>query len=128
MNGFQLLNLYEVFVGLSNKELDINTACIIAKNIHNLILLRDTINDKRKKIIEKYARRNAEGEILSDTNGMITEFTDIASFNVEMDKLLSSDIEMHDDIIPINKESLSDIKITPQSLLLLMECDLLKEV
>ena len=127
MNGIQLLNLYEVFMYLSDKELDINTACIIAKNIHGLTLLKDTVDGKRRKIIEKYAMRNTDGEILSDENGMITEFTDVNAFNIEMGKLLSSNIETYNDIITINKKSLSEIKITPQSLLLLMDCGLLKE-
>lgn len=127
MNGIQLLNIYEVFMNLSDKELDINTACIIAKNIHYLAPLKDTVDSKRRKIVEKYAMRNTNGEILSDENGMIKEFTDLEAFNMEMGKLLSSNIEVQDDIIPIDKKALSEIKITPQSLLLLMDCGLLKE-
>ncbi len=71
--------------------------------------------------------RDDAGNILADENGMLKGFTDGSAFNLEMNELLSTEIQMRSDLIPVSKESLSGIQITPQTLLPLITFDLLRE-
>lgn len=127
MKAIDLLNIYHVFMALAEKELDLNTACIIAKNINTLSVLKNTIEARREKLIEIYALRDDAGNILADENGILKGFTDGSAFNLEMKELLSTEIPTGNDLIPISKESLSSIKITPQTVLPLITFNLLRE-
>lgn len=127
MKAIDILNIYHVFMALAEKELDLNTACVIAKNIHTLSVLKNTIEARREKLIETYALRDDAGKILADENGMLKGFTDGSAFNHEMNELLSTEVPMGNDLIPVSKESLSGIQITPQTLLPLITFDLLRE-
>ena len=126
LKAIDILNLYDAFANLSGKELDLNTACTIAKNINILSVAKKVIDEKRNRLISDYAVKDSDGEIITDEHGGIKGFTDKESLNRELNDMLLSDVDI-DDMNSIAKNALADIKISPQVLLALLQGNLLNE-
>ena len=122
LKAIEILNMFEAFTKLADKELDLSTACIIAKNIKELAISKDIIDEKRNKIIREFARKDEENNIIQSENGNI-EIEDVPNFNLKISELLNTEIDIT--ITPIKQMSLSDIKIPPKDILPLM--DIIKE-
>ena len=60
LTAFNILAICESLAKISEKEFDLNTACLIAGNLNNLSVPRETIDAKRNEIIAKYAQKNKE--------------------------------------------------------------------
>lgn len=110
MTGFEILNIYEALGSMINNEFDLNTSFVIAKDMQELDVCRNIIDTKRNKLIEKYAEK--------DENDNIVKITNPEEFNKEIDELLNEEVEIN--LTKINKESLSDVKISPKNATWLM--------
>ena len=121
LKAIEILNIYDSLVKISEAEFDLNTACIIANNIKSLSVTKETIDIKRNDIIAKYAEKNEQGEINSAENGEV-KIVDIGNFNVELNDLLISVVEV--DLKTISKSVINDVfkdsKISPKVILSLM--------
>ena len=121
LKAIEILNIYDSLVKISEAEFDLNTACIIANNIKSLSVTKETIDTKRNDIIAKYAEKNEQGEINSAENGEV-KIVDIGNFNVELNDLLISVVEV--DLKTISKSVINDVfkdsKISPKVILSLM--------
>lgn len=126
LKAIDILNLYDAFANLSGKELDLNTACTIAKNINILSVAKKVIDEKRNRLISDYAVKDIDGEIITDEHRGIKGFTDKEALNRELNDMLLSDVDI-DDMNSIAKNALADIKISPQVLLALLQGNLLNE-
>ena len=118
VKAIEILNMFEAFTKLADRELDLNTACNIAKNIKELALSREIIDEKRNKIIGNFAKKDAQNQIVQAENGTV-EINDPAAFSQSMTELLSAETEVC--LLPIQMASLSGIKISPKDILPLME-------
>lgn len=116
--AIEILNMYEAFTKLADRELDLNTACRIAKNIKELALSKEIIDEKRNKIIGEFARKDEQNRIVQSENGTV-EIDNPDAFGRAMSELLSEQAEIC--LLPIRMESLSEIKISPKDILPLME-------
>lgn len=126
LKAIDILNLYDAFANLSGKELDLNTACTIAKNINILSVAKKVIDEKRNRLISDYAVKDIDGEIITDEHRGIKGFTDKEALNRELNDMLLSDVDI-DDMNSIAKNALADIKISPQVLLALLQGNLLNK-
>lgn len=124
LKGNTIINLYETFNKLANKELDLNTACIIAKNIQELSNPKKIIDEKRNIFINEYAKKNNDGTIKSKDAGIV-EWDNEALFIEKMNELLNSEVEIN--LNSITKSSLLDIKLSAIDILILTESNLLIE-
>ncbi len=118
VKAIEILNMFEAFTKLADRELDLNTACNIAKNIKELALSKEIIDEKRNKIIGNFAKKDAQNQIVPSENGTV-EIDDPAAFSQSMTELLSAETEVC--LLPIRMASLSGIKISPKDILPLME-------
>lgn len=121
LKAFDILNKYDNLTALANKEVDLLTACTIAKNINALALSRDVINKKRDNIVLKYAEKDENGNVIQKENGNLN-ITDIEKFNTEITEILETEIEV--EIEKISIEKLQELKVSPaeiSSLLDIME-------
>lgn len=121
LKAFDILNKYDNLTALANKEVDLLTACTIAKNINALALSRDVINKKRDNIVLKYAEKDENGNVIQKENGNLN-ITDIEKFNTEITEILETEIEV--EIGKISIEKLQELKVSPaeiSSLLDIME-------
>ena len=126
LKAIDILNLYDAFANLSGKELDLNTACTIAKNINILSVTKKIIDEKRNRLISDYAVKDSNGGIITDENGAVKSFTDKETLNQKLNDLFLCDVDV-DNMNAIAKNALSDIKISPQALLVLLQSNLLDE-
>lgn len=117
LKAIDILNICHSLEKLSDLELDLNPACTIAKNLKELAVAKEVIENKRNKLITEYAKKNEDGTICQSENGSI-EIQEPQTFSAKLDELLSSETET--DIIKIQKKALSGIKISPKTLLPLM--------
>lgn len=121
LKAIEILNTYEALAKLADKELDLQSACTVAKNLKELSLSKEVIDKKRKELIDKYAEKNEDGTPVREGDGI--KITDIPAFLQHMNELLASETEVQ--LSPISKSALSEIKISPKDILSLTE--LLKE-
>lgn len=117
MTGYEILNIYDVLSSIVDDEFDLNTSCAIVKNLQEIEVFKKVIDLKRNKLIEKYAEKNENGEIIYADDKI--KIIDTDSFNDEINKLLSDEVE-NINIQKIKKENISHIKISPKSTIWLM--------
>lgn len=114
-----ILNIYHTLTILADKELDLNTACTIAKNIRELDVLKNIIEQKRDTLIQEYAEKDVNGTIIpADDNGNI-KITDTHQFMMKMEEILNTELDVSLDTI--SKTALKDIKISPKDIFPLMD-------
>ena len=123
MKVIDILKISEAFSFLSEKELDLNTAYMIANNLQKLSVGQNVIADKRKKLVDNYGTKVHKGELVLGENGDV-QFSPAnkAAFFAEMDKLNESEIDM-ETLASIPKKALfeSGIKIPPKYILFLSD-------
>lgn len=118
LKAIDILNKFEALSKLADKETDLSTACIIAKNLKELVVYKDEICKKRDNLIIRYAEKNEDGGIAQTEDGGV-KVTDIASFNKELSELLDTIIEV--EISKLQKNKLLEIKVTAKDILPLVD-------
>ncbi len=121
LKALDILNAYEALIKLADKELDLQSACTIAKNLRELAVAKEVIDKKRADLISKYAEKNADGSPVQEGDGI--KITDAPAFMQHMNGLLAAKTEVA--LSFISKSALSEIKISPKDILSLT--NLLKE-
>lgn len=126
LKGIDILNLCETFSFLSTKEMDLNTAVLVAKVIQELSTPKQVIDDKKNNLIFEYALKKEDGEIDTNADGTVKGFVNKEEFEQKLNSLLSENVCI-EDISPLPAKSLSSIKISPQVLFPLIQFNLLRE-
>lgn len=123
MKVIDILKISEAFNFLSEKELDLNTAYVIANNLAKLNIGQNIIIDKKKQLVNKYGAKNSKGDLILEKNGEV-QFTsqNKTAFFMEIEKLNESEIDM-EKIAPVSKKALyeSGIKIPPKYIMFLSD-------
>lgn len=114
LKALDIINKFEALNKLADKETDLSTAIIIAKNLKELSTYKDIIDRKRDGVIVKYAQKNDEGDIVQDKNGNV-KITDINSFNKDLSEILDTHIEVNLLLLP--KDKMMDMKISAKDIL-----------
>ena len=120
ITGNEFLNMCDAFSRLILKEMHLNSACTIAKNIKEMDTIKKVIEEKRNDIVKEYAQKDSDGNIIVKNDGNIEGITDIEKFNSKLYDLLSQEIEIN--ISKISKTDLKDITISPMDILSLEKC------
>lgn len=120
VTGNEFLNMCDAFSRLITKEMNLNTACSIAKNIKEMDVIKRVIDEKRNSLVKEYAKKDSAGNIITNNDGSIKDMTDIGEFNSKMSDLLSQEIEI--EITKISKSDLANISISPMDILSLEKC------
>ena len=113
MKAINILGTYESLTTLADKDLDLNTACDIAKDIQNLSIPKQILEQKRNKLIQEYGEKDDEGNLKTNDNGSIS-FTENNEYecNKKIAELFDEDVDL--ELIKIKKSALKDIKISPK--------------
>ena len=114
MKAINILEIYESLTALADKDLNLSTACDIAKNLQALTIPKQIIEQKRDKLVLEYGEKDEKGQIIQNKNGGIKIINE-AEFQKKFNELIESDIEV--DLIKIKKSALGDIKISPKIIL-----------
>lgn len=114
LKAYDVLTKFEAFNKLAEKEIDLSSACIIAKNLKELAIYKDEIDKKRDKVIVDYAEKDDNGEVVKTEDGGI-KIADVLAFNNDIQAILETEIEV--EIAKLNKDRLSEIKISAKDIL-----------
>lgn len=88
----------------------------IARLARELDKEMQTFNEERQKIIQKYAKKDENGELITDENGNVTFDTDkVQEVNEEFNSLLGTELEVNADKLPM--ECMDSFELTPQEML-----------
>ena len=119
LTAFQIMGSSTVLNKVANAELDLKTAILFAENIDALRIANEQIEKKRMALIEKYAKKDESGEIVTDGDSGNIVLDNSSEFIRNMDELLSTKIEVP--LKPIDIDILEgvDIKFTPNDYLAL---------
>lgn len=120
VTGNEFLNMCDAFSRLITKEMNLNTACSIAKNIKEMDVIKKVIDEKRNSLVKEYAKKDPDGNIIINNDGSVGSITNIGEFNSKMSDLLSQEVEI--EITKISKSDLSNIPISPMDILSLEKC------
>ena len=102
----------EVMRALSNKQLRGRTAFKVARLLKKLEAELTTFNDTRVKLIETYAKKDDDGNFVTNDKNEYQFDTDNANkFVAEINKLLAEEIQI--DANPIMIEEIEDLDFTP---------------
>lgn len=113
MKAINIFGIYESLTTLADKDLDLNTACDIAKDIQNLSIPKQILEQKRNKLIQEYGEKDDEGNLKTNDNGSIS-FTENNEYecNKKIAELFNEDVNV--ELVKIKKSALKDIKISPR--------------
>ena len=114
LKALDIINKFEALNKLADKETDLSTAVIIAKNLKELSTYKDIIDKKRDGVIVKYAEKNDNNVISQDENGNV-KITDINSFNKDLSEILDTPIEVNLLLLP--KDKMMNMKISAKDIL-----------
>ena len=114
LKALDIINKFEALNKLADKETDLSTAIIIAKNLKELSTYKEIIDKKRDSVIVKYAEKNDNNVISQDENGNV-KITDINSFNKDLSEILDTPIEVNLLLLP--KDKMIDMKISAKDIL-----------
>lgn len=114
LKALDIINKFEALNKLADKETDLSTAIIIAKNLKELSTYKEIIDKKRDSVIVKYAEKNDNNVISQDENGNV-KITDINSFNKDLSEILDTSIEVNLLLLP--KDKMMDMKISAKDIL-----------
>lgn len=120
VTGNEFLNMCDAFSRLITKEMNLNTACSIAKNIKEMDVIKKVIDEKRNSLVKEYAKKDPDGNIIINNDGSVGSITNIGEFNSKMSDLLSQEIDI--EITKISKSDLAYISISPIDILSLEKC------
>lgn len=120
LTALDILNKYEGFEKLATKDVDLITACSVAKNIKELSIHKEVIDKKRNELILKYAIRDEEGNLIQDENGSVRiDNSDVETFNKEIYEFLNTEIDV--DLKKISIDKLSELKVSPSDIVSLLD-------
>ena len=114
LKALDILTKFEAFNKLAEKEIDLSSACTIAKNLKELAIYKEEIDKKRDQLIIDYAEKDDNGEVVKTEDGGI-KITDVLAFNNDIQTILETEIEV--EIAKLNKDRLSEIKISAKDIL-----------
>lgn len=114
--AFQIIEVSNVLAEIAKKEVSLKVAIEVGEIIEKFSTSNDIITKKRQTIIEKYGKKDDDGNLKQDDKGNV-EITDVKAFMEDMNDMLNTEVEI--DFKPIEKEIVEkeDIKITPQQYL-----------
>ena len=118
IKAIELLNKFETLNKLADKELDLSSACAVAKNLQELATYKTEIDKKRDSLVITYAEKDENGEIVRFEDGGI-KISDAITFNEEISKILDTDLDVN--FVKLNKKMLADIKISAKDIMPLMD-------
>lgn len=105
LSNEKILNTINILGNLNNTQLPIKLAYAISKNINKIDIELKTYNDEKVKLINKYAEKDKEGNVISDEHGhIIIEEKHKEDWNNDISELLSIENE-----IDIHKIQLDDL-------------------
>ena len=108
----QLINSSDALRNLSQKQLKARSAYTVAKLIKAADTEMTNFNDVRVDLVKKYAEKDENGELILDENQNIkVPPENIEKFNIELQELLKTTIEINANKISI--DDLEDIQFTP---------------
>jgi len=94
-----IIDCNESLKALKDKRLPISVSLIISRNFKKLAPVMEDYEEKRSLLIQRYAKRDENGEMITHKNDSV-QIGDPDAFIREMDELTSTEIEVIFDKIP----------------------------
>ncbi len=108
----EIVNNIDFFSEFSKKEMNARVAYKFAKILKQIVEEYNSYNAVRQKLIDKYANKDDNGLIIYNSDGGATLSNEnYQSFTEELEKLLSTEVELN--IIPIELNDIENINFTP---------------
>ena len=102
---------------LTTNTMPARTAYKFTKIIKQCVDEVNQYNAARKALIEKYAQRNEENEIIYDNNQATVSSDNYTLFQQELNDLLNTEVEIN--VLPIKLNELDNLDFTPGQLIML---------
>lgn len=67
LTAFNILAICESLAKISEKEFDLNTACVIASNLNALSVPRETIDNKKMKLLLNMPKKIKKEKLITKT-------------------------------------------------------------
>jgi len=111
-----VVNAIETFNKIMQQSFKGSLAFKIARLARELDTEMKTFNEERQKIIQKYGKKDENGELIVDDNGNVNfDKNSLIEINQEFNSLLETELEINADKLPM--DSIDEFEITPQEML-----------
>ena len=111
-----VVNAIETFNKIMQQSFKGSLAFKIARLARELDTEMKTFNEERQKIIQKYVKKDENGELIVDDNGNVNfDKNSLIEINQEFNSLLETELEINADKLPM--DSIDEFEITPQEML-----------
>ena len=111
-----VVNATDAFNNIMQQSIKGSSAFKVARLARELDKEMETFNSERQKIIQKYGKKDENGQlILNDNNQVSFDPEDIDTINNELNSLLETELEINADKIPAT--ALEEFKITPKEMI-----------
>lgn len=102
---------------LTEVSLPIKISYNISKLVANLVSEYNIFEENRMKLIQRYAKKDDKGEVITDSNNVVEiENNNIKDFNNEINELLNIEIDIKFKKISVSELSKSNVNIPPKVL------------
>ena len=109
-------NALDVINEISEKPMKVSLIAKLLRLSDELEKENRLIEKQRKEILQKYGKKDENGELIIDENGNISfDQANLNEVNQEFNSLLGTELEINADKLPM--DSMDNFEITPQEML-----------
>lgn len=116
VNLNDIINASDTFSTIMQQSFKGSLAFKIARLARELNKEMETFNDARRKILEKYCELDENGQLIVSEDGNVkVKPNETANLNNEFNALVSTEVEINADKLPMS--AIDEFDITPQQML-----------
>lgn len=99
----EMADIQSALTEIGNKEIDCLLGVDIARNNYELSKMLNPVEKEKQKLLERYAKKDETGKLITKGNGIILE--DAAKYSEEYDRLMEADAE-----VELKKFTMEEVK------------------
>lgn len=116
LKSYQIISMSRAMEKIKGADVSLKTAVAIAKNIKALSDPIEIIQSRQKALLDEYARKDDNGEVIQESNGNVY-IENPNEYFPKLQDLLNTDLEI--ELIKIKMDDLGDVKLSADDILAL---------
>ena len=116
LKSYQIISMSRAMEKIKSADVSLKTAIAIAKNIKALSDPIEIIQGRQKALLDEYARKDDDGEVIQESNGNVY-IENPNEYFPKLQDLLNTELEF--ELIKIKMDDLGEMKLSADDILAL---------
>lgn len=116
LKSYQIISMSRAMEKIKSADVSLKTAIAIAKNIKALSDPIEIIQGRQKALLDEYARKDDDGEVIQESNGNVY-IENPNEYFPKLQDLLNTELEF--ELIKIKMDDLGEVKLSADDILAL---------